>query len=274
MGVDWYPCKLDENIDRAVFDAAVKLNHRCFLFWQERDEWYPYLNWSKDERDRLQKEAKNSAELSDSLVFKFDSHRVTVIGNNVTFPVEWRMDAFRTIPPWELPDMVDKWKTHWNQVIEGKHRGYLFEWFLYELLLKLRNTHIDLIDLTRAIETEDANWTKSEQLADVRDQVYSLLVPDLLPPPIWSNWQNKSDYSVQHFSDPRYLNLTTQFEIFEEVHEKWNRFGRSRTQRLSTYLEFDWLKYEQGIVDNEWPQEFFDWVQPYIDRGFGLYRDC
>ena len=70
MGVDWFPCKLDSGVGRNLFESAAKLNHRCFVFHQERPEWYPYINWTAEERDRLCEESKNSAAFDDYLLFK------------------------------------------------------------------------------------------------------------------------------------------------------------------------------------------------------------
>lgn len=276
MGVDWYPCKLEADVDRNLFEVAAELNHRCFLFHQTRPEWYPYINWSAQERDRLQEESKNSAAVDDFLLFKMNSHRVTVIGNCVVFPAEWRIDAFRTIPPWELPQTIEKWKNHFHEVQSGKHRNYLYEWFLYESTLELRNGYLQLIELVNDLENEDAAPKKNEQLAKVCRGIKSLAIPSLLPHPLWPDWESKADQLPRFQTDPRYLNLSSQYETLEEYNAQWNQYVRvrKRMQPLSGFTQFDWVKYEEAMVSIHWPIEFFEWVEPCLSKGFGLYRDC
>ena len=274
MGVDWYPCRLDKGVKQKELEDAIRLGHRCFLLHQKLPEFLPYINWSEAERDQIDQDVDSTVWPTDLLLVKLDSHRVTVIGNNLIFPAEWRIDAFRTIAPWELAELVARWKQHDAEVQNGKHRAYLFEWFLYESTLRLARGYGELIALATSTESEDSRWTNNPNLIEVREQIKSLAIPDLVDAPIWEDWKDRSDESPRVKSDARNLELLAKFEQLEDLNGRWNRFGRHRMQPLSSYLDFDWSSADYSKTSQDWLQEFFGWVDPLVKQGYGLYRDC
>ena len=274
MGVDWYPCRLDEGVDRKSLEDAIHLSHRCFLLHQDRVELLPYINPSDQERDQIDRETKSSDWPTDLLLVKLNSHRVTVISNNRIFPAEWRVDALRTIAPWELPDLVARWKKHSAEIQNGMHRAYLYEWFLYESMVELKTGYEELIALAISTESEDAKWTKNANLAKVREEIKALSVPDLLKPPIWEDWKQRSSEKPETENDSRHHDLLAQLDSLEEINGRWNQFGRKRMQLLNSYLNFDWTSADYSTNSQDWLQEFFGWVDPLVKQGYGLYRDC
>lgn len=274
MGVDWYPCRLDEGVDRKSLEDAIRLSHRCFLLHQKLPEFLPYIDWSAEERDQIDHDAKSSVWPTDLLLFKYQSHRVNVIGNNRIFPAEWRIDAYRTIAPWELPDLVAKWKKHSAEIQNGKHRAYLFEWFLYESTVSLIEGYKELISLATSTESEDAKWTKNPNLIQVREEIKTTVVPETLDAPVWEDWKHRPDESCEFESDFRNLDLLAKYEQLEDINGRWNQFGRHRMQPLSSYLNFDWTSSDYSKHSQDWLQEFFGWVDPLVRQGYGLYRDC
>lgn len=273
MGVDWYPCRLDEGVKRESLEAAIRLSHRSYLDAQDDPKLEPFIKSFTRNNEPFNLENEAAVWPEDLLLRKFVSHRVTVICNNPIFPAEWRVNAYRTFAPWELPDVVAQWKSHCREIRNDKHRAYLFEWFLYESTVELVEGYEQLKDLADSSEAEDAKWTQNPELQKVRREIQAIGVPKLLPPPVWEHWSQQADDQPDVENDTRKSEMLDQLQTLESLNSRWNRLGRKRMQPLSSYLSFDWQERDYSKWSQDWLQEFFAWVDPLIQQGYGLYRE-
>lgn len=272
MGVDWYPCRLDEGVKRESLEAAIRLSHQSFLLAQDDPKLAPFIESVTGKDKPIDLDDKTAEWPDDLLLMKFDSHRVTVICSNPVFPAEWRVDTYRTFAPWELPDVVAKWKQHAHEIRNGKHLAYLFEWFLYESTVEIVEGYKQLKALADSSETEDAKWTRNPELVKVRSEIQAIECPKLLPPPAWEHWSDASNEPSGE--DAREQEMLHQFHSLEALNSRWNRFGRKRMQPLSSFVSFDWKEQDYSKRSQEWLQEFFVWVDRLVEQGYGLFRDC
>ena len=95
------------------------------------------------------------------LLFKLDSHRVSVIAQEELFPIEWRIDAERTILPWDLPEQLSAWQGYRDEVGRGMHQAYLRELYIYVQIHGLVTVEVEnLTSVVRSSLTATGSWAR------------------------------------------------------------------------------------------------------------------
>jgi hypothetical protein len=121
MGVDWIPCRVEtgcsnEELCEIVRREAIHFRTGGFSMASGLD---PRIQFLEAEREAIRQSYLELGPLHRRLLFKRDSHRVSVISSEVLFPIEWRVDAERSILPWELSDLLAKWQSYREEVRLG-----------------------------------------------------------------------------------------------------------------------------------------------------------
>jgi hypothetical protein len=200
------------------------------------------------------------------LLFKRESHRVSVIGSEVSFPIEWRIVAERTILPWELGDQLAQWQSYRDEVKQGRHRPFLRQLYIYACLDELVNVDLaNFIPVVRRSLTATGSWAKRPEVVACQDEVLAAPILTLPPPPDWPAGGGESDLAAAERA----------FAKVESSVRAWNHAVQRGNVRLR--LPRRPLPFEQWIaarLSDRWYSSFRGWVEPWKCGGYGLYRDC
>jgi hypothetical protein len=226
----------------------------------------PRIQFSEVERERIRQAYLEPGPLHRRLLFKHESHRVSVISSEVLFPIEWRIDAERTILPWELGDQLAEWQRYREEVEQGRHRPFLQQLYIYACLHEF--VTVDLANFIAVVQrspTATGNWAERPEVVACRDEVLAAPILTLPVPPRWPSGGGESDLMATERA----------FAKVESSVSAWNRAVQRGNVRLR--LPRRPLPFEQWIatrLDDGWYSSFLDWVEPWKRGGYGLYRDC
>jgi hypothetical protein len=106
MGVDWIPCRVEAGFTREEMNELVRREAAHFRMhgFSIATTLDPRIRFSEAERAEIRRAYLELGPLHQRLLFKYASRRISVITTEELFPVEWRIDAERTILPWDLVD--------------------------------------------------------------------------------------------------------------------------------------------------------------------------
>ena len=284
MGVDWIPCRVEsgysnEELCEIVRREAIHFRTGGFSMAAGFD---PRIHFSEAEREATRQsylEATRQSYLEATrqsylelgplhrkLLFKRDSHRVSVISSEVLFPIEWRVDAERTFLPWELSDQLAKWQTYREEVRLGGSSPFLRQLYIYTCLHEL--VTVDLANFISVVQhslTATGSWAKRPEVAACRDAVLAVPILTLPPPPRWPAGGGESDVTA----------VDRGFAKVELSMIAWNSAVQRGNLRLR--LPRRPLPFEQWVaarLEDEWFSAFLTWAEPWKCGGYGLYRDC
>ncbi|PQO27868.1 hypothetical protein [Blastopirellula marina] len=275
MGVDWIPCRAEPEIDEHVLADAVEREYEAFLKnagWVHFDLW-PLMGldpWcSLEEHDVPSKGFR----LADLLLFKQNSHRVSAVTGWEVLPLEWRLEAYRTILPGQLPAQFQQWSRFRAEVVAGRHRPYLERLFWYLRTIKLGSCLQAASELAAKSRTATASWTDRPEVIAARDNLLNLSVLPVPTPPRWDCATSAED-SLDQFGQE----LQQKTAHFQEAATQWNTAVKRGNWRIDLRWNVPEFDFEVWIQQNTEPGIFFDsfveWVEPYLTQGYGLYRDC
>jgi hypothetical protein len=267
MGVDWVPCRVEAGCPT---EELCELVRREALHFRTNGAsmasvFDPRIQFSEAERERIRQAYLELGPLHRRLLFKRDSHRVAVISSEVLFPIEWRIDAERTILPWELGDQLAEWQSYREEVEQGRHRPFLRQLYIYACLHEL--VTVDLANLIGVVQhslTTTGSWAGRPEVVACRDEVLAAPILTLPPPPQWPAGGGESDQTAAEHG----------FAKVESSVRAWNNAVQRGNYRLR--LPRRPLPFEPWIaarLNDEWYSSFLAWVEPWKCGGYGLYRD-
>jgi hypothetical protein len=266
MGVDWIPCKIEPRYSREEIEAAVRCEAIFFRMHSFASSLIPPLSFSDAERAEIEKARQELGDYYDRFLFKQTSHRTSVVTCEELFPIEWRMDAERTILPWELESELQKWQRYRTEVAEGRHAGYLRQLYVYERLREFNQ--FDLANLLCAVNAtlgKTAAWAKRPEMMNCRDEILKRNLLDVPPWPRWPDGGGVSDVSL----------VLQAYQRVDAIICRWNEAvqrGNMRSTRPKKPLGFeDWVA---SRLNDQWFPRFLEWVEPWRRGEYGLFRDC
>jgi hypothetical protein len=268
MGVDWIPCRVEtgcsnEELCEIVRREAIHFRTGGFSMASGLD---PRIQFLEAEREAIRQSYLELGPLHRRLLFKRDSHRVSVISSEVLFPIEWRVDAERSILPWELSDLLAKWQSYREEVRLGGHRPFLQQLYIYASLHDL--VTIDLANLLSVVPhslTVAGSWANRPEVVACRDAILAAPLLTLPLPPQWPTGGGDTDLTA----------VERGFAKVESSVSAWNNAARRGNVRLR--LPRRPLPFEEWIaarLNDGWFSSFLTWAEPWKCGGYGLYRDC
>jgi hypothetical protein len=268
MGVDWIPCRAEADCPR---DELSELVRREALHFQTNGSSMaslldPRITFSETEEERIRQAYLEIGPLHRRLLFKNESHRVSVIGSHELFPIEWRIAAERTILPWELSDQLARWQGYREEVSRGEHQSFLRQLYIYVRLRELTVVNLaNLMKLVQSSQTATGSWAKRPEVVACREEILAATILTLPSTPRWPDGEGETDLSLVEHAVAKVASLV----------DAWNRAvqrGNVKLRLPSRPLEFDrWIA---AGLENEWYLSFLTWVEPWRQGGYGLYRDC
>jgi hypothetical protein len=277
MGIVWFPCRVEPGIGREEIDRLVRIEARMFLAAGGRltSELERLVKFTEPEREEIARAYREAGRLDGRLLFKRTSHHVYAITDEELFPLEWRMDAYRTFPPWELPGQVETWQAYRAQVARGGHRASLLR-----LLLYLRSNALadyfrgSLIGAAERSLAATSSWARQPEFGAIRDRILTTPCPEVLAPPVW---QELADQPLWHApaADGQFQELRNRYEQVAELAKTWNATVQRGNRRVELPLPFpdleEWIA--RRFADDRYAR-FLTWLEPWVRGGYGLYRDC
>lgn len=268
MGVDWIPCRVELGCSA---DALCEHVRREALHFRAGGgslaaTFDSRIHFTDAERERNRQAYLELGPLHAKLLLKRESHRVSVISSEVLFPIEWRLDAERTIPPEELSDQLAMWQSYREAVMRGAHRPFLEQLYIHASVHELVTVDFaNLLNVAQRSLTATSGWARTPEVMACRKRVLAESMPTLPSPP---NWQ----------AGDRALEPSLVVQTFAKVESEvlaWNtavRRGNARLQLPKQPLPFeDWIA---ALLKDERYDSFLAWVEPWQRGGYGLYRDC
>jgi hypothetical protein len=167
MGVDWIPCRVEADCSKEELCELVRREAMHFRASGSSMATLldPRISFSKAEQERIRQAYLELGPLHRRLLFKRESHLVSVIGSEELFSIEWRHDAERTILPWELCDQLAQWQNYREEVARGKHRPFLQQLYIYARLHELVTVDLaNFIPLVQRALTATSSWAQRRKL--------------------------------------------------------------------------------------------------------------
>ncbi|MFC7591379.1 hypothetical protein ACFQYP_52555 [Nonomuraea antimicrobica] len=200
------------------------------------------------------------------LVVDLDNpHRVFVVGINPIFPPEWRDAAWATLLPDELAEWSVRWRHWYAETTAGGFRHYHDRLRTWDTSRLLAETQADLLTTARATEHRTNAWTRKPAFIEAREHVFALppppVVPDLDPPP-----RAAGDDRATPGQQERREAVTRHGALLGQAAREFSRTVPSAFKRSLPPLPV--LEERQR---DTWVEEFFDWLDPVVRAGHGLY---
>lgn len=268
MGVDWIPCRVEAGYQT---DELCELVRREALHFRTSDFSMatiidPRIQFPDTERERIRQAYLEPGPLYPKLLFKQESHRVSVISSEELYPIEWRIDAERTILPSELGEQLAEWQNYREEVKKGGHRPFLQNLYVYVRLHELVTVDLaNLISVMQQSRATTGSWATRPEVVACRDQLLGEPLLTLPPPPRWPAGDYQSDLSLV---EQGFARVESAVVAWNHVVQRGN--ARLRLPRRPPAFE-DWITLR---INDPWYASFLAWVEPWERGGYGLYRDC
>ncbi|MEU6722708.1 hypothetical protein ABZ917_03220 [Nonomuraea wenchangensis] len=264
MGTDWAPAAVRDlaredlgELARAHARLACALGHthRAAAPEEEIDHDMALARW----RDLDQR-------LRSLLDVDLDNpHRVFVIGANPIFPPEWRDAAWATLLPDELAKCSARWRHWYAETTAGGFRHYHDRLRTWETSRLLAETQADLLAAARATEGRTNAWARRPAFIEARRHVLALPPPPVVPapgPPPRAAGDDRSTPGQQERKEA----VTAHGVLLGQAALAFSRTVPSAFKRRLPPLPV----VEERRRD-PWVEEFFDWLEPVVRAGQGLY---
>lgn len=267
MGVDWIPCRIDVGISLDELREHVRREALHFQTGYSNSSIVdPAICFSEDERIKIREQYLQYGPLHEKLLFKRASHRVSVITSEVLFPIEWRINAQRTILPMELDDQCNTWQNYLDEVRNGRHRSFLRRLWIYDYLRELANVDLEnLKTMIKRSEESTGSWSTHSDLLICRNEIAAEAVLACPDAPTWLIESEDLDPMVAQ----------VEFSKVSRLVARWNatvKRGNYKLPSPKSILDFEqWLAMR---LKNDWFGSFLTWLEPWRKGRYGLYRDC
>lgn len=251
MGVDWIPCRVEADCPKDELCELVRREAMHFRTtgWSWATSLDPRISFSDPEREHIRQAYLELGPLHRRLLFKYyASHRVNVISLETLFPVEWRLDAERTILPWELDEQLARWQGYREDVAEGNHRPFLEQ--LYVFVQFHDFVTVDLYNFLTLVQhslTATGGWAQTPEVVACRSAILAEPILTLPPPPRWPDGDGPADLSAV---DRAFATIDSAVRAWNDVVRRGNY--RSRPPERPPGFE-QWVA---GRLADEWYPAF------------------
>ncbi|WP_146178280.1 hypothetical protein [Nonomuraea fuscirosea] len=193
------------------------------------------------------------------------SHRVGVIGGNPVFPPEWRQAAWATLLPDELAGWAVRWRRWYAETMAGGFRHYRDRLRTWDTSRLLAETQEDLLTTAQTTLDRTNAWTRRPAFVEARHRVFALPAPPTAPSPGPPPLTVEDDRAEPGQREHREA-VTRHGELLDQAARAFSRVVPGAFKRHPPALPVA----EEGVRD-PWVEEFFDWLDPVVRAGQGLY---
>ncbi|MEV0145334.1 MULTISPECIES: hypothetical protein [unclassified Nonomuraea] len=200
------------------------------------------------------------------LVLDLDNpHRVSVVGTNPIFPPEWRQAAWATFLPHELAEWSVRWRRWYAETTAGGFRHYRERLRTWDTSQQLAETQAHLLATAQATVDRTNAWTREPAFVEARRRVFALppspVVPSPGPPPRAAGDDRATPGQREHHEA-----VTWHGVLLDQAAREFSRTVPGAFKRNPPPSPAP----EEPPRD-AWVEEFFDWLDPVVRAGHGLY---
>lgn len=253
MGVDWVWVRPRAGVDPEVLRAAIQVEA---LWYQRKGLTYP------DEFGHLPEPvAPESAPEFHTLVEQEGetTWRVKALILNTAVPPEWRLEAFRSHLPHEVPRLVERVRGHLAEVAAGRHREFFRAWHTFRVAREAVRMWGALRERAQASAGRTNAWARSEELAMVRERIEAVPTPVIPRAPLWGA-------PLPALEGERAAAVAA--PLLELVRE-WNR-RVPVAQRIWTLMPPPFETELAEAVSDDWLAGLLEWMEQAAERECGL----
>nr|BFE32282.1 hypothetical protein GCM10010200_045330 [Actinomadura rugatobispora] len=230
----------------------------------EKDAFAALGNWYDGEFDHLVSSAppgnpeglREHVDIDDG---PDDYRRVMLFSLNPVFPAEWRLAAYRSYLPDELPGALEVWLAHLERVRAGGHRDYLEAWYRYATSRDLSLEWAALREQALEARGRANAWAGRAELVEARERIISVPVPTVSPVPFWEGGP------VEAAASPDFAGAVA-------LAREWN-YRVPRKQRVHVTQPAGFEEWLGEALASESLADLLGWLRRSCDAEFGLFLD-
>lgn len=282
MGTDWVKAKVNKKDDISTIKTWIQRQARNFPrnALQEAERQLLFSTSHKMEEqtsDSMKIYCEASQQLTTFLTFPNSSDkqpyvRIAVITSNQLLPIEWKLEAYRTILPEELPVLLHTWKTYLHDIRKGAFQNYIHELFLYHDMLECRRSVEMLKSHISTSFTLDNAWAKKKIFLQIRDNIIQQGIPALSPYPLPAFDKRTHAKAVTTVTLQTYHRYREKKYLINEYIRQWNRCVASKW-KIPHLPDVTIEECKNHFINNTCLLKFFEWCEILIEEKYGLYLD-
>lgn len=255
MGVDWIRMRPLPGTSPTLLAMLVQEQAAAFA---------AAGHWFADEFDHIDAEAgPASCELVHHVEVDSgpDNHRrVSGFVLNPVFPAEWRLVAYRSHLPEELPGRLHLWRSHLGRIRRGAHRDYLHAWYCYVITREIASQWQVLREHAAAARERTNAWATRPAFVPVREQILDLPLPAVPAAPHWGTAVPAATAPPEHG------------DAMAEFAREWNsRVPSSQKVRIPRPPGF--AEFVKTALEDPALADCLDWMDRTAQDGCGLLLD-
>ena len=285
MSDEWCRMRLKPTTSKQTLLELIEIQAQAFQEYGKGfvDDLQPFNSAKADNDEAKQCAVKRYGEASKSIYDQVtidddtEEYRgcfvMSIIGRNTIFPYMWRIEAYRSFLPEQVPGALEKWKTYIEAVRAGRYTTYLLEWHLYVNSHRAFDFWQELQFLAQRVIAQDdwAHYLKSDA---VPKEILQFPAPSKYPPPIIDNVRSAQTADWQH--DERYIQLLDIYKRLNDLRHAWNRNAKKKgikAHRGGYPIWDNEENFDNFIKEAHGSQidDLFAWLQRCVDDGVGLY---
>lgn len=294
MGIDWIRMRPRPAVPRAVLEALVHDQAARYAAGGRLPGDLDHLTAPtppRTENDAPDADAGGGADGRDPLWDHVEidpgpdsARRVNAVGLSPVLPAEWRLAAYRTHLPDELPGRLRRWTEHLAAVRDGRHRPYLRAWYAHSTARTLAHEWEPLRQRALTARDNTDAWAARPELVEIRDRVLTEPPPPTPPAPSWpaptAHRPEATDapdtaHGSPHEADGPYgteggaAARTVDAAPYARLAREWNR-RVPHGQKVRVTLPPDFEEFLAAAVDDPWLDDCLRWLRAAVRDGHGL----
>lgn len=203
---------------------------------------------------------------------RLESKSVGWMGKYSIFPAEWRVAAYRSYLPEEVPVILHQWREYIYSVRNGGYRPYLLNWYLYYTSCQTHDFWFGLKDVMKDAEGRTNAWAVRLFETDIPDKIRNLPEPPLYSAPTWVDWADDAGV-IDYETHARYVELMEHRKTLHELRVAWNRYVPSKKKLPTSYPPYADRSFEGylGQANDSSLDQLFAWLEQCVVDGVGLF---